>query len=155
MPALTGRQRLAISEESLLRLSAVVDLASALGSSEYESPSNSLEDFLDNLFAGERRSSDASVDPLFDVADKIAGEDKDYDELAHRLARANLLGFAVEFQTPVRREATESGCEFSWGRCYVKWFYAETIDDAWRLAEKWAEAERKAAIEKTRKENAA
>lgn len=155
MPALTGRQRLAISEESLLRLSTVVDLASAFGSSEYESPNNSLEDFLDNLISGDRSSSDASVDPLFDVADKFAGEDEDYDELAHQLARANLLGFAVEFQTPVRREATESGCEFSWGRCYLKWFYAETIDDAWRLAQKWSEAERQAAIEKTRKENAA
>lgn len=155
MTTLTGRKRLAISEESLLRLSTVVDLASALGSSEYESPSNSLEDFLDNLISGDRSSSDASVDPLFDVADKFAGEDEDYDELAHQLARANLLGFAVEFQTPVRREATESGCEFSWGRCYLKWFYAETIDDAWRLAQKWAEAERQAAIEETRKKNAA
>lgn len=155
MPALTGRQRLAISEKSLLRVGAVVDLASALGSDEFEYPRGSLEELLDNLMAGERSGSDTSVGPLFEVADKIPGDVKYYGELGHQLARAKLLGFAVQFQTPVRSEATESGCEFSWGRCYVKWFYAESIDDAWRLAQTWAEAERKAAIEKTRKKNAA
>lgn len=155
MTALTGRKRLAIAEESLLRVSAVIDLASALGSAEFEFPRGPLEDFLDNLMAGERNGSDASVGPLFEVADKIPGDDKDYGELGHQLARAKLLGFAVQFQTPIRSEATDNSCSFSWGRCYLNWFYAETIDDAWRLAQKWSEAERQAAIEKTRKENAA
>lgn len=147
MNKLTGQQRLDTAEQFLLRVEAVVDLASVLGSSEYESPSGQLDEVLDDIWAGDRRQH-PSMHKLFDLADRIDGDDKNNDELAYQLVQANFLGYLVQFATPVRRSATEHGCSFSWGHCFLNWFYAETIDEAWELAQSWSLQEKQAAIAK-------
>lgn len=151
MTHLTGKQRLDIVEQHLLRIEAIVDLAAAFGSDQAERPDGALEEVLDDLFCGERRSCDPSMHPLFDIADRIHGDDKDYEELAYQLARANKLGYVVQFATPVRENADENGCSFSWGHCYLKWFYGENLDHVWQLAKAWSEHEEQRAIAANKK----
>ncbi len=151
MTHLTGKQRLEITEQHLLRIEHIVDLAAALGSEQFEHPDGPLEEVLDDLLSGERRSIDASMHPLFDIADLIEGDYKDYCELAHQLARANKLGYVVQFATPVRQNAKENSCAFTWGHCYLNWFYAETMEQIWVLAQKWAEQEEQSAIAANKK----
>lgn len=145
MTQLTGAQRLEIAEQSLLRINSIIDFASVIGCGDHESPDGDLDDLFSELLAGDRRGFDKSVDTLFKLADSLDEDFKDSSELGLLMQDKNVLGYAVQFSTPVRKET--GSC--SWGSCYLRWFYGDTIDEVWGLAQQWATEE----AQKNNKEN--
>lgn len=82
----------------------------------------------------------ASLAPLADTLSRLRAMDEmdddeevDADSFSDALLDEIRLGFALQVQTPVRREG-----HGSWGRCYSTWVYDSTYEGAWQHAVEWA-----------------
>lgn len=147
-----NHQRYEAAEQHNLRVNAMVDIAAAIASDCFESASGAVEELKDEIFAGAQSYTDQSMVPLFEAGQACG----DYEEdLPGQLVRRNLNGFAIRFATPVYSHADEDSCIFSWGHCYLRWVYGDTLADAWQAGIKWSQERRAAAIEKCAKQDKA
>lgn len=74
------------------------------------------------------------------------------EEFAEWLVMARKWGFLVHFETPVMTPDANGCSTFSWGRYTTRWFYGETLEEAFEkgfawVAERRAEERKKAGLE--------
>lgn len=79
-----------------------------------------------------------------DELDRLLGKgfqaafDSDPEELLSKCNRAGKLGFLVEIAVPVPTFYKSGSISYSWGHCYTRWFYTETVNLAFmQEAKKW------------------
>lgn len=125
-------------EENEIRISAILHLASVLGSDEMEMSFHELiDEFVDHLFS--KADHHESILPLIP---KIPDDEDDQgffkDCLQEHLLKEGLFGFAILVTTPVYDENDISS---GWGYCRSQWFYAETYEWAFDKAMEWAKKE--------------
>lgn len=132
---MNNQRRYEAAENHLLRVEQFVDIAAAIAADCFEHPSGALEDFVDELIVGVDAHTDQSMVPLIEAAD---GWGDIPEELAGELGRRNLTGFAIQFATPVYHSATKDCRSYSWGHCYLKWVYGNTLNEAWSAAIRWS-----------------
>ena len=60
------------------------------------------------------------------------------DLFLENLANRGVMGFLVNFSTPVPRHTEDGGTWFSWGMTKPAWFYGETFHEAFEKAVEWA-----------------
>lgn len=85
----------------------------------------------------------AVIAALFDLPNQVAEDyaDKyDCEGLMVKLVHARRLGFLVKAATPIPMTFHASGHSYTWGLYTTKWFYVESIDQAFIDAlVKWKE----------------
>lgn len=143
---MTPQERFELAELHNLRVEQVIDIGSLAANDSFNT--DSWEDFEYDLGYGEPdKGTHPSILPLMAQVKTIVeeyGEEDDMirEELPFRLAHARMLGYAVQFATPVRRYrkgGDKSGYMLSWGYYSTVWIYADTLEEAWAAAAKWAE----------------
>lgn len=132
---MNNQRRYEAAETHLLRIEQFVDIAAAIAADCFERPSGALDDLVGELLGGVDANTDQSMVPLVEAAE---GWNEDPEELAGVLGRKNLTGFAIQFATPVYHSARKDCRSYSWGHCYLKWVYGDTLSEAWAAAIKWS-----------------
>lgn len=158
---MTPQERFELAEQHNLRVEQVIDIGSLAANDSFNT--DGWEDFEYDLAYGEPdKGTHPSILPLMAHVKSIVdefGEDDDAirEELPYRLAQSRTLGYAVQFATPVRRyrRGAERGGSFmfSWGYYSTVWIYADTLEDAWAAAAKWAEDQAERDYKNSQKED--
>lgn len=131
----SNRQRLQDAFQSDFKLSALVDLASLLGSDSFECGApDEIEEFVE--FALDKFREHPSVVP---VSDLIRLHEEDLGMAADAIRYRGWTGLLVQFVTPVRQYLSANSWQSSWGYTASTWVYAESFDAAWQLGKAWAE----------------
>ena len=67
-------------------------------------------------------------------------EDEGKESLLEAIGAAVKYGYLVQFATPVRtyNKRFPNAASYSWGACYVKWIYGESMEEAVKKAVFWA-----------------
>lgn len=142
-------QRLHDSFEDNLRVAAVVDLANSVGSEVLEGRLARLHgpiaDLVEHLLETDFKTH-LSADALRTHALAALGGEPDdaLETFGDLLMNRQLLGFAVQFVTPVMTRCKRSW-SWSWGYTQSTWVYADSYEQAWRLGIAWAKQCRKSA----------
>lgn len=138
--SLSTEQRFNRINDGLLRLEAVIDLASAIANDEFDGPDGVVDDLLDEI--GSKSMLFPAWVGMDDLVDVCRAQIGDESEIGGILLRRNILGIAVKFATPVRDYKGRKGStafQFSWGRYYTAWVYAESYEQAWERGFQWVE----------------
>lgn len=135
-------QRLDEAFEHDLRIERIIDLASVWSSlHDLSHIPDELERFIDDNW--EKKGRHPSVEPIMSVIQSGNDDEPDDDSvleaLTCNLGKADACQLLVLAATPVRDYYSAAAWGSSWGRLYVRWVVAPTLDDAWRLAAKWAD----------------
>jgi hypothetical protein len=140
------RTRFYQAHEVELRAIQIIDLASILGTGAHDGGSvfDPLEEFFQHLLEdGKKHPSVSSIAASLrtGVDDDEADDDDDIDmsDMGATLADSGVLGFAVQFGTPVRTYRTNTSWWSGWGYYTTGWIYAESFEEAWALGVAWAE----------------
>jgi hypothetical protein len=137
-----GRERMEQSFNATMRMDAVVDLASHIGSDTFEGRLSHLDQPLSDLVEDlleTRYKVHQSMEALrTTVVAACVEEPSDMSFVAEALMRNGLLGLVVKFVTPVMTKTGKHSHTFSWGYTQSTWVYADTYDEAWALGIAWA-----------------
>ena len=141
------RARAYQASELELRAVEVIDLASQLGTEGFQGVGvfDPLGRFLEHILEdGPKHPSietlAAEVRPGLDIDDD-EDEDEDEDSLecvGENMAGMGFYGVAVQFGTPVREYLSDRAWRSGWGYHYLRWVYADTLEQAWELGVAWA-----------------
>jgi hypothetical protein len=120
---------------SEVRVVALLDLASAIASSEFER--DYLPDLLENCVPSSIHKPHTSMQAIVDIL--MANEAP--EDVGDCLMSGCHTGIVLEVQTPVHRDIkSESEYSYSWSICYVGYVYGETYDKALKAAADWAKS---------------
>ncbi len=138
------RARAYQASELELRAVEVIDLASQLGTEGFQGVGvfDPLGRFLEHILEdGPKHPSieklAAEVRPGLDLDDDEDDEDS-LELVGDNMAGKGFYGVAVQFGTPVRKYRSDTAWLSGWGYHYLKWVYADTLDQAWELGVAWA-----------------
>lgn len=129
------QSRLTKFENSQVRISSVLDIASAIASDLLDR--SSLPDELEDLLGIDDEHQHESVKPI--VKALINAQSEDAGDI---LAEVPIHGILLEVHTPIQRRVGEAVAS-SWSSCWYGYVYAETYEQALELAIEWAAAQHK------------
>lgn len=147
---LTPADRYRLSEEHLLRLDGLVDLASTTATDAFEHADGALEAFIDACAEPGMRALHSTCRDVGAIVDKCV-EDNYEDCIGLNLQERGFIGLVARFYSPLRdytRHAPVEGQEtlsFSWGVLRSAWFYGANYDEIWQHAVQWSKDEDEAA----------
>lgn len=129
---MNGAQRIELIRKHHVRLGRVVDLACATATGDYDM---GCEDLLDDITYLKDRLH-PTMQPLYTVISELEGDDQDDGAIClDALADAGIRGYACEFHAPSDNDSDDP----IFGSYYMKWVYAETLEEAWHHACKWGD----------------
>lgn len=120
--------------DEVMRVDQIIWLGGAL--LEGDALPDNLQDFLDDTAGVDFLKLFPKLPPDY-VDDDMSSEDR-----VMGLMDFNYFGFLVEVSTPCMTSLRGDAWSYSWGHHYVKWVYAETLEEALELGFKWVESMR-------------
>lgn len=113
---------------------------------QHDARPEAFDDFCESALDNERWQKTPLFKALPELVQFAESEDEpDLEWVAECLRTEGREGFLVQAATPVMRyDADGRGAEYSWGRYYTEWLYAETADGIAALVSAWAEEKHEA-----------